>query len=84
MAVETNHFIAFYTSSSNTQLTEINNGTKKTIHIFIDLRCEPWPYYFCENFLINPPPSNKKSIPTETELLFVVFFWLKRAIRNKT
>lgn len=78
MAVETNHFIAFYTSSSNTQLTEINNGTKKTIHIFIDLRCEPWPYYFCENFLINPPPpSNKKSIPTETELLFVGFFFVK-------
>lgn len=37
-----------------------------------------------EIFLLTPPPSNKKSIPTETELLFVVFFWLKRAIRNKT
>lgn len=35
MAVETNHFIAFYTSSSNTQLTEINNGTKKKPYIYL-------------------------------------------------
>lgn len=83
MAVETNHFIAFYTSSSNTQLTEINNGTKKTIHIFIDLRCEPWPYYFCENFLINPPPPIKNQFRQKRNC-YLWFFLLKRAIRNKT
>lgn len=73
MAVETNHFIAFYTFSSNTQLTEINNGTKKPIHIFIDFGVNLGHTISVKIFLLTPPP-NKKSIPTETKLLFVGFF----------
>lgn len=82
MAVETNHFIAFYTFSSNTQLTEINNGTKKPIHIFIDFGVNLGHTISVKIFLLTPP--NIKNQFRQKRNCYLWVFLLKRAIRNKT